>query len=263
MTDAALDLFAKEYARHRAEEGRGYSGETLLQLPYIEACPHAAQWRVRARTYERFMHMLRSTSAQLGRRLTFLDLGAGNGWLSYRVAREGHYAFALDIRSDSIDGLGAARSFLRRVDGMECIVAPFDAVPLPSASIDVAAFNASLHYATDLRKALREAARVTRRGGLIAILDSPFYPREADGLAMVAEKTGSAREQFGPRAQALMGLPFIEFLTHERLRRAVPELAWERHRVSYPFAYELRPLWAALKAMRRPSRFDLWVARRP
>jgi len=263
MTEAALDLFAKEYALHRADEGRGYSPDTLLELPYAKAGPHAAQWRIRARTFEAFMRLLRHTSAHLGRALTVLDLGAGSGWLAYRAALEGHHAFALDIRADTVDGLGAARLFLRSASAMECIVAPFDAVPLPSGSIDIALFNASLHYATDLCRVLRESTRLVRPGGLIAIMDSPFYRRESDGLAMIADKRRSAAEQFGARADALMGLPFIEFLTRERLREASPELVWERHRVSYPLAYELRPLIAALKGKRRPSRFDLWIGRRP
>ena len=264
MTDAALQLFASEYARHRADEGRGYSGEALLQLPYIKSGPHAAQWAIRARTFEAFMErVVRRTAARLDRPLSVLDLGAGNGWLSYRVALEGHHAFALDIRNDSVDGLGTARPFLRRAAGMECIVSSFDAVPLPSASIDISVFNASLHYATDLRAVLREAKRVTRPGGHIAILDSPFYRREQDGAAMVAEKKESAEEQFGNRADALMQLPFIEFLTRDRLRESAPVLAWRRVRVRYPLAYELRPLFAALARKRAPSRFDLWVARRP
>jgi hypothetical protein len=76
---------------------------------------------------------------------------------------------------------------------------------------------------------------------------------------MIAEK----RKRFGSRADLLMALPFIEFLTRERLRDTAPELAWKRHRVTYPLWYELRPLIAALTGKRRPSRFDLWVARRP
>jgi SAM-dependent methyltransferase len=99
---------------------------------------------------------------------------------------------------------------------MECILARFDALPLAAASVDIALFNASIHYSTDLSRVLGEARRVTRRGGQMVILDSPFYEREIDGLAMVAEK----RERFGPAADALMALPFIEFLTVERLRRA-------------------------------------------
>ena len=76
---------------------------------------------------------------------------------------------------------------------------------------------------------------------------------------MVADK----RMKFGQRAQVLMDLPFIEFLTRARLRVASPELDWKRHRVRYPLAYELRPLIAALTGKRRPSRFDLWVATIP
>ena len=203
--------------------------------------------------------VLRPEAERAQRPLQVLDLGAGNGWLSYRVAMEEHHAIALDIRDDSVDGLGAAAPFCARAKHIKCIVAPFDAVPLPSASVDIALFNASLHYATDLSAVLGEAERVTRPGGCIAILDSPFYRREADGLAMVAEK----RERFGPRAAMLMALPFIEFLTRERLRDAAPELAWRRHRVTYPLRYELRPLIAAIIRGRRPSRFDLWVAKRP
>jgi len=256
VNDISLELFASEYARHRADEGRGYTTEQFLRLPYLRTGPHAAQWKVRARTFEIFMaHMLRPEAKRLGRQLEILDLGAGNGWLSYRVALEGHRAIALDIRNDSIDGLGASTEFRRQVPAMECIVAPFDAVPLAPASIDIALFNASLHYATDLRAVLAEAMRVTRPRGSIAILDSPFYARESDGRAMVAEK----RERFGERADVLMALPFIEFLTPDRLRDAAPELAWKRHRVRYPLAYELRPLLAALRFRRRPSRFDLWT----
>ena len=264
MTHALLQQFATEYARHRADEGRSYSGDALLELPYIQTGPHASQWAVRARTFDSFMaEVLRPAADRLERPLTVLDLGAGNGWLSYRVGLEGHHAFALDIRNDDVDGLGAARPFLRLAPRMECVVAPFEAVPLPSASIDLAVFNASLHYATDLRAVLREAKRVVRPGGQIAILDSPFYRREADGVAMVAEKKLHAREQFGSRADALMALPFVEFLTRERLGAATPELDWIRYRVRYPLAYELRPLVAAITGKRRPSRFDIWVARRP
>lgn len=260
MNDIALELFASEYARHRAEEGRGYTGEQLLQLPYLRSGPHAAQWAIRARTFDAFVaHVLRPEAERRRRPLEVLDLGAGNGWLSYRVALEGHHSIALDIRGDAIDGLGASGAFRRKLGSLDCIIAPFDAVPLERGSVDIALFNASLHYSTDLAAVLDEARRVVRPGGQIAILDSPFYRRESDGRAMVADK----RVQFGVRADVLMALPFIEFLTRERLRDAAPELDWKRHRVRYPLAYELRPLIAALRRKRRPSRFDLWVARVP
>ncbi len=260
MTEAALELFACEYARHRGEEGRGYRDETLLQLPYLKRGAHAAQWRVRARTFDTFMDcVLRPAAERAARPLEVLDLGAGNAWLSYRVALDGHHALALDIRNDTIDGLGAAGVFQSRSKNIECVIASFDAIPLRSESVDIALFNASLHYATNLEAVLREALRVTRPGGQIAILDSPFYEREAEGLAMIEEK----RAAFGSRAGVLMALPFIEFLTRSRLLEAVPNLGWRRHKVRYPLAYELRPLVAALARRRRPSRFDIWTSERP
>ena len=267
MNASALERFAEDYAAHRQAEGRGYAGEALLALPYVRSGPLARQWAVRARSFDAFMaRLVRPTAKTLGRPLRLLDLGAGNGWLSHRVALEGHAATALDIRDDDVDGLGAALPFLQRTGGrMRIVAAAFDDIPAPDAKFDVAVFNASLHYATDLAAVLKEAARVVRPGGRLAILDSPFYRREADGLAMVAEKAADAPRRFGARADSLMALPFIEFLTRQRLQAASAEIgvAWRRSRVVYPPWYELRPLAAKLRGRRAPSRFDLWTGVRP
>jgi SAM-dependent methyltransferase len=267
MTASAQQRFAQDYAAHRAAEGRGYAGDALLGLPYVRSGPLARQWGVRARTFEAFLARLVCPMATaLGRPIKLLDLGAGNGWLSYRVALQGHCATALDIRDDCVDGLGAAEPYLERTAGrMRVAVAAFEEIPAANASFDIAVFNASLHYATDLAAALAEAARVVRPGGQLAILDSPFYRREADGLAMVAEKAAEAPRRFGARAETLMSLPFVEFLTRDRLAAASATLgvAWRKSRVLYPLWYELRPVAARLRGRRAPSRFDLWTGWRP
>lgn len=263
MTQAAIAQFAADYAAHRAAEGRGYVGDALLSLPYLKDGPFAAQWAVRARSFDALMtRIVRPLAAARGA-LTTLDLGAGNCWLSYRIALEGHHAIALDIRNDAVDGLEAGSPFVARAPGgIDRIAASFEAIPLGAASADLTVFNAALHYATNLAATLAEAERVTRPGGRIVILDSPFYTRERDGLAMVAEKRARATERFGERADSLLGLPFIEFLTRDRLA-AASNLAWRRDRILYPIAYELRSIKAALLRKRAPSRFDLWVAERP
>jgi SAM-dependent methyltransferase len=267
MTAPALQRFAQDYAAHRAAEGRDYAGDELLCLPYVRSGPLARQWAVRARTFEAFLaRLVRPMARALGRPIKLLDLGAGNGWLSHRVALEGHFATALDIRDDRVDGLGAGEPFLQRTGGrMQFAVAAFEEIPAPNASFDIAAFNASLHYATDLAAVLAEAARVVRPGGQLAILDSPFYRREGDGLTMVAEKAADAPRRFGARAETLMSLPFVEFITRERLAAATAAIGveWRRSRVVYPLWYELRPTVARLRGARAPSRFDLWTGWRP
>jgi SAM-dependent methyltransferase len=261
----ALERFRIDYAAHRAAEGRGLGETELLDLPWLGIGPQARQWRVRARTFEAFLkHVADPVARSAGRPLRILDLGAGNGWLSYRLALRGHDCIAVDIRDDRVDGLGAAEPFLSRVR-FDCFVGSFDALPVADRVADLTIFNAALHYATSLGATLTEAARATRRGGTLVILDSPFYAQDAQGAAMVAEKHAHAAERFGARAGNLLALPHIEYLTAERLRRASASLGltWQRRRVAYPLWYELRPLTARLRRARMPSRFDIWTAQIP
>jgi SAM-dependent methyltransferase len=254
--------FFAEYGAHRAAEGRALDATSLHALPYLSTGPFARQWAVRARTYDAFVaRVLTPASLQQRGALRVLDLGAGNGWLSWRAALAGHASVALDIRDDDIDGLRGGDDYVADANAsFDRIAGSFEALPLDDHSVDVVVYNASLHYALDLVATLREAKRVVRPRGHIAILDSPFYAREAHGEAMLAEKRRDATARFGERAATLMSLPFIEYLTRERLAAASEglELDWHRYRVRYPLWYEMRPLIARLRRQRRPSRFDLW-----
>jgi len=262
MTIPSVD-FRRQYANHRAREGRALRGDELRSLPYLADGPLAQQWAVRARSFDSFVDRVLKPMSSLGP-IDILDLGAGNGWLCHRVAASGHWAVAIDIRDDEVDGLGAATDLLGDpATAFERVQASFDTLPFGDNSFDIALFNASLHYATDLRQALAEALRVTRSGGLVAVLDSPFYRRDRDGRDMVAEKIAEGLSRFGASAQVLLTQSFIEYLTLERLATAQPELSWTRHRVAYPLWYEMRPLLARLSGRRKPSRFDLWTARVP
>jgi len=267
VLDERARRFRDAYGRHRESEGRGRERTDPVVLPFL--LPNgrndglARDWGVRARTFVRFMRAIVAVRAAevAPRPLRVLDLGAGSGWLGYRIAQHGHEAVALDVRTDDVDGLGAASVYRARLlRPFARVAASFEALPLAAASCDIAVFNASLHYALDLRVALNEAAHIVMRGGRIAILDSPFYAGEKPGQAMVEEKRSRAGERFGALADDLMALPFIEFLTRDRLADASASLGlrWRRHRVRYPLWYEARPLVARLKRRRAPSRFDLW-----
>jgi SAM-dependent methyltransferase len=258
--------FREAYAGHRAEEGRAYGEHELLALPYLASGTPALvrQWAVRARTFDAFVRrVLSPASRRQTQPLDLLDVGAGNGWLSHRATQLGCRAVAVDFRDDAVDGLRAAKGYGRAGAGrFGCIAGSFEALPLMDSSFDVAVFNASLHYATDLGAALREVRRTVRRGGRIAVLDSPFYRSTAAGEAMIAEKRRNAARDFGARAEALLALPFIEYLTRDRMADASAGLglSWRHHRVFYPLWYESRALLSWLHRRRSPSRFDLWEA---
>jgi SAM-dependent methyltransferase len=259
---SALSRFRAEYGAHRAAEGRRQDRAELFALPYVRSGPFARQWAVRARTFEAFVtRVLEPATRELRRPLRLLDLGAGNGWLCWRAARIGVSAVALDVRDDDVDGLGAAKPYVEQpAFRFGRVVASFDALPFGDGRFDLVVFNAALHYAVDLTAVLREARRAVHGSGRIVVLDSPFYAEDDDGEAMVAEKRHDAAKRFGSRAEALMSLPCIEYLTRDRLTTASAGLglAWRRHRIRYPLWYEARPLAAWLRRQRKPSRFDMW-----
>src|SRR4051812_6221041 len=133
MNTAAERLrFRRAYGQHRAAEGRALSEAELLSLPYLAEGPLARQWAVRARTFDTFVDrvLVPAERAAGGRRLNVLDLGGGNGWLCFRMSLRGHRPIAVDIRDDSVDGLGAGAGYSGKLEHMFWRVqASFDELP--------------------------------------------------------------------------------------------------------------------------------------
>ena len=76
--------------------------DAILHLPYYRR--HG--WKQKAQSFRELQEMLGSP-----RERKVLDVGAGTGWLSYRLTQTGFRCFATDISSDSDVGLGAATEF--------------------------------------------------------------------------------------------------------------------------------------------------------
>ena len=84
--------FIEDYERIRVAEGRGSCrAEFYLALPFRDVSGrNSDQWRIRARTYGYLMkHIL---APALPARASILDLGAGNCWMSFRLALAGYNA---------------------------------------------------------------------------------------------------------------------------------------------------------------------------
>jgi SAM-dependent methyltransferase len=286
--------FLRDYTAIRDAEGYGHDDLARLQrLPDVDpADPLAWQWRMRAisfaslrrhvlepagfrRDQRRYRHDQGPRTKDQGQHsepsslvlgpcshqhngLRVLDLGAGVGWLSNRLAELGHYPCAIDLNLDRRDGLGAARHY---GGDWPCVQAEFDRLPLPDRQADLVIYNASLHYSTAYRATLAEALRVLRPGGRIVVLDSPIYRRDASGRQMIAERQAAFARDHGTRSDALSNVGYLTWAMLRELGRELG-LRWRVIRPWYGWRWALRPWRARVARKREPSTFALLVAAR-
>jgi HemK-related putative methylase len=251
-----FDQFVHEYETIRHHEGRNHrKSEYYEALPFKDLSGrYTADWQIRAVSFKALIsRIVTPLEARLRRPLVILDLGAGNGWLSNRLAQRGHHVAAIDLLVNTADGLGACMHY--RTHFMP-IQAEFDHLPLASGQADLVIFNGSFHYSTKFEKTLAEGLRVLRPEGQIIILDSPLYHDAASGRAMVREREEYFTREVGYPSNAL---PSENFLTHERLRALGTALGvgWQLHEPFYGFRWAARPLRARLRHHREPARFML------
>ena len=250
MLAGARRQFLDDYARIRSAEGRGSEESAYYRaLPFTDVTGNnSAQWRIRARTFQYFAdRVLPRQSSKV------LDLGAGNCWLSYRLATLGHRPAAVDVFSDPRDGLRAARHY---PVSFPLVEGDFDRLPFANSSFDLVVFNASLHYSADYARTLAEARRCLRPEGRVVILDSPVYKLPEHGEMMRAERQAFFEREHGFRSEALRSIEFLDEPMLDTLAREL-QLQWRIHRPWYGFGWMLRPWKARLQGRRPPSRF--WI----
>ncbi len=256
------ERFLNEYGTVRRAEGRGCDDpEWYWALPFVPSKdPLARQWAIRARSWQCLdRRLLRRLPGGKG-----LDLGAGVGWLSARMAKAGWDMLAIDLSDDARDGLGAASHYASQ--GKQygqppfCrMLAHFDHLPLADGQADVVVFNASFHYSPDFEATLAEAMRVLSPGGRIVILDTPSYRSRASGELMVRQRRADFKRRFGFASDTLGSR---EFLLEGELDSLGAKLGieWRRIRPNYGLAWRARPLLYRLARKRRePANFALWI----
>lgn len=244
------------YQRVRRDEGwRAEPG-----LPEVPAThPRGRWWRVRAARLRQAQALAR---AGLGRGpWRVLEVGAGCCWAGLRLAAEGHRVAAIDLSLDDEDGLRAAERVSASAATLDRAEAEMEAVPVEPASFDLVLAADSLHHAPRLARTLVELRRVTRREGLLVVLDSPVYRRREDGEAEVAARM---------RAQARRyGVPMDRdrqpgYLVAGELPGLFRSAGWSLEIHGWPgrareWAGDLRDL---LRRRRRAARFPILCARR-
>ncbi len=252
--------FAKEYLTIRKAEGRGSEDPGYyLALPDQDLSGRlAAQWAMRAKTY-RYLErkLLPRWERFIPGGLDVLDLGAGTGWMSYRLALRGHHPVAVDLLDDPVDGLGAAQHYFPALSRpFARLQAEFDSLPLADAQFDLAIFNASFHYSVDYQRTLREVRRCLKWTGRLVILETPVYRQWSHGEQMRDERHRQFEAQYGFRSDSV---PSMEYLDHAMLATLQEDLnlRWQVYRPWYGWKWHLRPWRARLARRRPPSRF--WI----
>ena len=106
-----------------------------------------------------------------------LDVGTGTGRIAELFVPLAGHVTALD---KSPEMLRIARARLQRfpAEQVDLVQGDFTALPFADARFDTVLFHQVLHYAPAPELALAEAARVTRPGGRIAIVDFAAHGRE-------------------------------------------------------------------------------------
>jgi ubiquinone/menaquinone biosynthesis C-methylase UbiE len=255
--------FMQEYEHVRKLEGRGSAApEFYLALPFRDVTGrNASQWSIRARTFKYIAQdLLPTLSRRRGSPLKVLDLGAGNGWMSYRLACQGHQPIAVDLLTNSLDGLSAAIHYQPALPKLfPRFQAELDHLPFADDQFDCAIFNASFHYSENYKSTLSEAIRCLSPGGTIVIADTATYSQESAGQKMIEERRQIFQKAFGCKSDSLKS---GEYLTPARLLslEAKLQLEWRSHRVWYGYRWAARPLIARLKGRREPSQFRIYSA---
>ena len=250
-----IQPFLELYQRVRRDEGwRAERG--LPDVP--PGHPHAAVWRRRARQFTRACALARERLGQGPWRV--LDVGAGCGWASTRLLEAGHRVAAVDVNLDDEDGLVAANGLVDDPAGLPRAEADMEALPLEPSGMDLVLAAGVLHHAAHPARTLVEIRRVTRRRGLIVVLDSPVYRSAVDGETMIAERADEQARRYGFAAPAFgQG-----YLLRSELEALFEGAGWRLEVHGWPGRVRetARDLVEIARWGRRTARFPILIGRR-
>ncbi|MGZ9225272.1 MAG: methyltransferase domain-containing protein [Anaerolineales bacterium] len=247
--------FIRDYETVRRSEGRGSADASYYRaLPYHQS----TDWRIRAASFDAFLRKVIIPGEENSKSLRILDLGAGNGWRSSRLAARGHDLAALDLMTNNFDGLGCYRFYESTFLPVQ---AEFDHLPFSEKEADIVLFNASFHYSVDIKGTLAEALRVLHKSGKIIILDSPVYHNPESGTQMVHEREAHFTKQYGFASNRLQSENYLSYGRLNELAREL-NLVWKFITPFYNLQWTLRPLLAFLLHHREPAKFHVIVGKR-
>ena len=136
----------------------------------------ADQWNeIRAGYFTVHMRDSAIAKANLPEGAVVADIGTGTGFVATCLALHAVKVYGFDANEDMLE---VARKNLAGFLNVEFKQAIGDHIPLPDQSVDGAFANMYLHHAPEPDKAIKEMARILRRGGVLCITDLDTHDHE-------------------------------------------------------------------------------------
>lgn len=137
----------------------------LAKAAYFDDPEIAARRYRESREFAEILRLLRPSRGRA------LDLGAGNGILSWALAREGWSVTAVEPDPSDFIGAGAIRKMSADTKTPITVIEAFgEAIPVEDAGFDLIVARQVLHHAKDLPAFCREMARLARPGAKVLTL---------------------------------------------------------------------------------------------
>jgi ArsR family transcriptional regulator len=156
---------------------------------------HAAEWDTLRSLHSPDEAVEAALAGELGPAVgALLDVGTGTGRMAELFAPRAGSVAALD---KSPEMLRLARARLQHLPAgkVDLLQGDFTALPFAGGAFDTVLFHQVLHYAQEPEVALAEAARVTRQGGRIAVVDFAAHAHEELRTAHQHARLGFSDEQ--------------------------------------------------------------------
>jgi len=160
--------FEQEYLSLRDKEGRIYSDEVVVQLPFVSKSHHLKnEWKIRGRSCK----WLVNNFSRQNKPYRILEIGCGNGWLSNQLANIPNVkVVGMDINTVELEQ--ANRVFKRA--NLQFIYGDIREMRL-NEKFDAIVFAASFQYFESVGEILNACFDQLKESGEVHIIDTPFY----------------------------------------------------------------------------------------
>jgi SAM-dependent methyltransferase len=201
MVDGVLVLMKASFRQRlesfneRLEQFRAAEGKRLLEGSIYEHLPDALEvrnnfeWRLRRYDLAVIRRLLQKRPQQ-----RVLDVGAWNGWLSHRLAAEGHHVTAIDYFIDRFDGLGARVFYSTTWQAIQMDLTDLSAL---DQRFDVIILNRCLQFFPDPAHYVAQASAKVAPGGLLVATGLAFYQDASVKAREVQSLRESYQRQYG------------------------------------------------------------------